>query len=163
MKKWVCFCLCACMLMLASCGADPGGVNETESGKPAQGEGGEYAIDLPEIRGEIDSAKVLPLGRTVSSDGVLYLYSLATTKQYGICNIKIYGTVKSGSASAKAALFIEEEEEAEEEATAVQEVQPASTTVTDDAYYTLSGTRVRKSDLRPGTIYLHKGRKFVMR
>lgn len=94
---------------------------------------------------------------------VLYLYSLATTKQYGICNIKIYGTVKSGSASAKAALFIEEEEEAEEETTAVQEVQPASATVTDDAYYTLSGTRVRKSDLRPGTIYLHKGRKFVMR
>ena len=94
---------------------------------------------------------------------VLYLYSLATTKQYGICNIKIYGTVKSGSASAKAVSFIEEEEEAEEEATAVQEVQSAPATVTDDAYYTLSGTRVRKSDLRPGTIYLHKGRKFVMR
>ena len=94
---------------------------------------------------------------------MLYLYSLATTKQYGICNIKIYGTVKSGSASAKAASFIEEEEEAEEVATVVQEVQPASATVTDDAYYTLSGTRVRKSDLRPGTIYLHKGRKFVMR
>ena len=87
MKKWVCFCLCACMLMLASCGADPGGVNETESGKPAQGEGGEYAIDLPEIRGEIDSAKVLPLGRTVSSDGVLYLYWTSSG-----CRINMTGT-----------------------------------------------------------------------
>ena len=88
---------------------------------------------------------------------VLYLYNLATNKQYGICNIKVYGTAKPSTASAKSASVFEE---AEEEATAIQEVKTNAATI-DDAYYTISGVRVNVSDLRPGTMYLHKGKKFI--
>lgn len=90
---------------------------------------------------------------------VLYLYNLATNKQYGICNIKVYGTVKSASASAKpATAFVGEEEEV---VTAVNEVEAENKTINDDAYYNANGMRVKKSDLRSGTIYLHDGKKFV--
>ena len=90
---------------------------------------------------------------------LLYLYNLATNKQYGICNIKVYGTVKSSSAaSAKtASVFVEDEEVV----TAVSEVEAESKSVNTDAYYTVNGVRVKASDLRPGTMYLHKGKKFV--
>lgn len=91
---------------------------------------------------------------------LLYLYNLATNKQYGICNIKVYGTVKSASsASAKSAgILIDEEDEV---VTGIQEVEQSAPRQTDNAYYDLSGKRINAADLRPGTLYLHNGKKFI--
>ena len=91
---------------------------------------------------------------------LLYLYNLATNKQYGICNIKVYGTVKSASsASAKSAgILINEEDEV---VTAIQEVQQTTPRQTDNAYYDLSGKRINAAALRPGTLYLHNGKKYI--
>ncbi len=92
---------------------------------------------------------------------VMYLYALATNKQYGICNIRIYGTAKSSSASAKGVSQFEAEET--DEATAIEEVNSETPKAADDAYYNMNGMRVNESDLRPGTLYLHKGRKYIKR
>lgn len=91
---------------------------------------------------------------------LLYLYNLATNKQYGICNIKVYGTVKSASsASAKSAGILVDEED--EVVTAIQEVQQTTPRQNDNAYYDMSGRRINAADLRPGTLYLHNGKKFI--
>lgn len=91
---------------------------------------------------------------------LLYLYNLATNKQYGICNIKVYGTVKSASsASAKSAGTLVDE--GDEMATAIQEVQQTTPRQNDNAYYDMSGRRINAADLRPGTLYLHNGKKFI--
>ena len=91
---------------------------------------------------------------------LLYLYNLATNKQYGICNIKVYGTVKSASsASAKSAGILVDE--GDEMATAIQEVQQTTPRQNDNAYYDMSGRRINAADLRPGTLYLHNGKKFI--
>ena len=91
---------------------------------------------------------------------LLYLYNLATNKQYGICNIKVYGTVKSASsASAKSAGILVDE--GDEVVTAIQEVQQTTPRQNDNAYYDMSGRRINAADLRPGTLYLHNGKKFI--
>ena len=91
---------------------------------------------------------------------LLYLYNLATNKQYGICNIKVYGTVKSASsASAKSAGTLVDE--GDEVVTAIQEVQQTTPRQNDNAYYDMSGRRINAADLRPGTLYLHNGKKFI--
>lgn len=91
---------------------------------------------------------------------LLYLYNLATNKQYGICNIKVYGTVKSASsASAKSAGILVDE--GDEMVTAIQEVQQTTPRQNDNAYYDMSGRRINAADLRPGTLYLHNGKKFI--
>jgi len=91
---------------------------------------------------------------------MLYLYNLATNKQYGICNIKVYGTVKSASsASAKSAGILVDE--GDEVVTAIQEVQQTTPRQNDNAYYDMSGRRINAADLRPGTLYLHNGKKFI--
>ena len=91
---------------------------------------------------------------------LLYLYNLATNKQYGICNIKVYGTVKSASsASAKSAGILVDE--GDEVVTAIQEVQQTTPRQNDNAYYDMSGRRINATDLRPGTLYLHNGKKFI--
>ena len=91
---------------------------------------------------------------------LLYLYNLATNKQYGICNIKVYGTVKSASsASAKSAGTLVDE--GDEVVTAIQEVQQTTPCQNDNAYYDMSGRRINAADLRPGTLYLHNGKKFI--
>ncbi len=91
---------------------------------------------------------------------LLYLYNLATNKQYGICNIKVYGTVKSASsASAKSAGILIDE--GDEVVTAIQEVQQTTPRQNDNAYYDMSGRRINAADLRPGTLYLHNGKKFI--
>ena len=91
---------------------------------------------------------------------LLYLYNLATNKQYGICNIKVYGTVKSASsASAKSAGILVDE--GDEMATAIQEVQQTTPRQNDNAYYDMSGRRINAANLRPGTLYLHNGKKFI--
>lgn len=91
---------------------------------------------------------------------LLYLYNLATNKQYGICNIKVYGTVKSASsASAKSAGILVDE--GDEVVTAIQEVQQTTPRQNDNAYYDMSGRRINAADLRHGTLYLHNGKKFI--
>ena len=77
-------------------------------------------------------------------------YNLGITKQFGIANIKLYGTISFGS-RAKANGF--------GETTGITGIVSGSD---DNApWYTITGMKVRKPT-RPG-VYIHKGKKVIVR
>ena len=87
---------------------------------------------------------------------ILNIYSLSTTKQFCIAGVTVTGKVVSSSSAKSAGSLIDEE------ATGIISVKGKENS--DNApYYTASGMRVNKSDLIPGHMYIHNGRKFIAR